>query len=40
MQITPVTKDLAEKSLPVITAAFATAVHSDGNEAELVAKLR
>ncbi|WP_415652623.1 GNAT family N-acetyltransferase [Schleiferilactobacillus harbinensis] len=40
MQITPVTKDLAEKSLPVITAAFATAAHSDGNEAELVANLR
>ncbi|KRL11323.1 GNAT family N-acetyltransferase [Schleiferilactobacillus perolens] len=40
MQITPVTPDTAQKSLAVITAAFAQAAHSDGNEAQLVQKLR
>ncbi|WP_040535621.1 GNAT family N-acetyltransferase [Schleiferilactobacillus shenzhenensis] len=40
MQITPVTPDLAAKSLPVIADAFANAAHSDGHEADLVTALR
>lgn len=40
MQITPITAQHQQASLQLITTAFATAAHSDGHEAELVAKLR
>ncbi|WP_461226295.1 GNAT family N-acetyltransferase [Lacticaseibacillus suihuaensis] len=40
MKIQPVTKDYLAPSVALVTAAFATAAHSDGNEGPLVAKLR
>ncbi|WP_125702333.1 GNAT family N-acetyltransferase [Lacticaseibacillus daqingensis] len=40
MRITPITPQQWAASLTLITAAFATAPHADGNEAALVAKLR
>lgn len=40
MKITPVTPATAAASLPMITAAFLTAPHSDGTEAALVSRLR
>lgn len=40
MKITPVTPTTAAASLPMITAAFLTAAHSDGTEAALVTRLR